>query len=344
MRMPKPKISIILPVLNTRKYLPPRIESILSQSFQDWELIVVDSYSDDGSWELLKSLHTDNRAHLCQRERQGLYDAWNHGIAQAQGEYVYIATSDDTMQKDCLEKLLATLQRNPACGFAHCNLQIIDDNGKWLKDKWKKNFLAQKFYSDCLDVDHLRKAPLDGILLFGLGTIFHSITQLLIRKKVFNEIGFFSDQWGSAGDFEWGMKASLIFDSVHVPEYLATWRFYEGQATPAYPPADLFLRHIQMTASAVKCLKTRDPELYDKLHKHWPALQKINLLNHRQINQKLHFRNTVEKNFPEGSFLRDILLSISNFCAQQDILRKMNHMKKTTDKVLGDYREYIKTG
>lgn len=100
-----PAVSIILPTLNARKFLEARISSILNQTFRDWELIVVDSYSDDGTWEYLNQLQTHDEQEIFRYQiPRGLYQAWNFGISKARGTYVYIATADDTMKSDCLEK------------------------------------------------------------------------------------------------------------------------------------------------------------------------------------------------------------------------------------------------
>ena len=74
-----PKISIILPSLNQIRFPPERFNSILQQTWTNWELIVVDNCSDDGAWELIKSFATqDDRIHTFQFPRQGLYANWNN--------------------------------------------------------------------------------------------------------------------------------------------------------------------------------------------------------------------------------------------------------------------------
>src|SRR5688572_20016405 len=106
--MSHPRVSICLPNLNTRRYLPERIETIVGQTYPDWELIVSDNYSDDGAWEFFEALASkDPRVDAAQAPRQGLYANWNRCIERARGEFVYIATSDDTMAPDCLEKMVA---------------------------------------------------------------------------------------------------------------------------------------------------------------------------------------------------------------------------------------------
>ncbi len=105
----EPLISICLPNLNTRQYLPARMESLLNQTYENWEIIIVDNFSNDGAWEYFQKYASDERIHLSQAPREGMYANWNNCLRKARGEYVYIATSDDTMEPECLEKMVGAL-------------------------------------------------------------------------------------------------------------------------------------------------------------------------------------------------------------------------------------------
>jgi glycosyltransferase involved in cell wall biosynthesis len=109
--MSKPVVSICLPTLNARQYLAPRMNSILSQTLTDWELIVCDSCSDDGTWEYLQKFKDDPRVRLHQVPKEGMYAGWNECLKRCRGEHVYIATADDTMREDCLDRMVGTLEK-----------------------------------------------------------------------------------------------------------------------------------------------------------------------------------------------------------------------------------------
>ena len=221
-----------MPNLNTRPYLPERFQSIFNQTFQDWELIVCDSYSDDGSWEYIQELaEHEPRMRISQTPKNGIYAGFNDCIKLARGEYVYIATSDDTMYPDCLEKMAAALEANPECGICQCRLEIIDENSKTHPQLCWDNYALGRFAPDWIKRTHIRRAPLDGILHFALQTIYTSLTQLLIRRRVFDRVGLFDRGWGSKGDFEWDVRVGLLEDCVFIPDKLATWRIHPQQAT-----------------------------------------------------------------------------------------------------------------
>lgn len=226
-------ISIILPNLNTDLYfLKDRVQTITNQTFTNWECIVADGYSDNGSWEYLKEVSSgDKRFKLFQFKKEGIYKAWNSGIELAKGKYIYIAPSDDTMMDDCLQKLYDALEQYPSCEMACCLLKIIDKDGLPIPGNNWDNYYPTQYFKALMQKRHIRRAPHDGILHCGIQTVYTSITQLLIRKSLFAKVGLFLTDKGPTADLEWGMRASLIADVVHVPEYLATWRLHDQQAS-----------------------------------------------------------------------------------------------------------------
>jgi glycosyltransferase involved in cell wall biosynthesis len=229
-----PKVSICVPNLNTQPYLPERFETIFSQTFEDWELIVYDSYSDDGSWEYIQELAArEPRMRISQTPRKGIYAGFNDCIRQGRGEYVYIATSDDSMVPACLERMVAALEEHPECGLCQCGLEIIDEKSRPHASLHWQDFAFGRFAPEWLKKRHIRRAPLDGLLHCALQTIYTSVTQLLIRRRVFDRVGLFESRWGAMGDFEWGMRVGLLEDCVFLPDILATWRAHFQQATGA---------------------------------------------------------------------------------------------------------------
>jgi glycosyltransferase involved in cell wall biosynthesis len=228
-----PKVSICVPNLNTLPFLPERFETIFNQSFQDWELLVYDGYSTDGAWEYISRLAAgESRMRIWQGPREGTPGSWTPCVREASGEYVYIATSDDTMPPDCLEKLVAALETHPECGLAHCSLRTIDEKGREILEWWwSRNSAFGRSSGEFVNRPHIRRAPFDGLLHLLGETVYISITQLLIRRSLFDRIGLFESRWGSVGDFNWNMRAALVANTVHVPDTWGGWRIHSSQAT-----------------------------------------------------------------------------------------------------------------
>ena len=228
-----PLVSICMPHLNSAPFTNARIDSILKQTYSPWELVIVDSASNDGSRAVLEALaSSDSRVRMFQTPRDGIYQSINRALAKARGEFVYLATSDDTMMPQCLEQMVAALQSCPDCGLAHCCLEIIDEDGRpVISERAWKDYTQQDYFADWVWARHVRRAPHDGILHLGFFTVYTSLTQLLVRRRVYEKRGGFRTDCGSYADFEWGMRIGLTENVVHVPEILATWRRHGGQAT-----------------------------------------------------------------------------------------------------------------
>ena len=274
--MTRPLVSVCLPNLNTRPYLEERVDTIFSQTYANWELVVSDNFSEDGAWEFFEALASkDRRVLIAQAPREGLYANWNNCIRRARGDYVYIATSDDTMASDCLEKMVAALESRFDCDLAHCKLKLIDETGSPTHDpiwRWPACTLFAQGEQGLEDIWHIRRAPHDGILHLARRMVYHSITELLIRRSLFSKIGPFESRWASVGDFNWNMKAGLVASTVHVPDTWASFRYHPLQATASVNTwtADFARKYDEMILDAVrKCEPFLTPEVVGGLRGHW---------------------------------------------------------------------------
>jgi glycosyltransferase involved in cell wall biosynthesis len=280
-----PKVSICLPNLNTRPFLSERFDTIFGQTLQDWELIVYDSYSDDGAWEYIQELAAvEPRMRISQGPREGTPKSWNPAIRQARGEYVYIATSDDTMAVDCLEKMAAALDAHPECGLAHCPLRVIDANGGIIDGGWETGSMFALASQEWLQRPHVRLAPFDGLLHLTGDSIYISITQLLIRRSLFDRIGYLSGDWGSQGDFHWNMRASLVANTVHVPTTWGGWRVHSAQATTGCGTPQFTQRVDAMIVDAVERVRGICPPAWmERLDSGWTTY----FIERRLMDEKL---------------------------------------------------------
>ncbi|HXY51075.1 MAG TPA: glycosyltransferase family 2 protein [Terriglobales bacterium] len=270
--MSAPLVSVCLPSFNTLPFLEERVDTILKQTHGNWEMLVVDS-SDDGSWEFFEKLaRRDGRVSIARAPR-GLYESWNTCIRRAQGKYVYIATSDDTMAADCLQKLTAALETNGDCDLASCALEAIDKDGRPLREHgWRDATVFGHWNPGLLKRQHVRRAPFDGLLHLTGCMVHLSVTQLLIRRSLFSRIGEFDGRWGSPGDRHWEMRAGLVANTIHIPDTWATWRVHAKNATAAmsYCSAEYAGKIEQMLADAVeKCRPDLPAQVVAGLEESW---------------------------------------------------------------------------
>jgi glycosyltransferase, group 1 family len=141
--MPQPLVSVIVPNYNYARYLEERIESILGQSFQDFELILLDDCSTDESRSILERYATHPKvSHYVPNEHNSgsPFAQWERGLELAQGKYVWIAESDDSCTPELLEQLVSILEAEPEAVMAHVGSVQIDEEGKPLTrdfDGWE---------------------------------------------------------------------------------------------------------------------------------------------------------------------------------------------------------------
>lgn len=104
-------ISIIIPLYNKEKYISATIKSVLAQTYKDFELLVVDDGSTDGSADIVKSFN-DERIRYIRKENGGVSSARNRGVVEAIGDWILFLDADDTLESRCLETLLVPIESN----------------------------------------------------------------------------------------------------------------------------------------------------------------------------------------------------------------------------------------
>jgi glycosyltransferase involved in cell wall biosynthesis len=124
-------VSVIMPVYNVERYLAQSIDSVLAQTFQDFELIIVDDGATDGSASIY-SAYDDPRIRIIRQKNRGLAGARNTGIRSAKGAFIGLLDSDDIWRPDKLEKHIAHLCSRPDVGVSYSASEFIDEHGQSL--------------------------------------------------------------------------------------------------------------------------------------------------------------------------------------------------------------------
>ncbi len=126
-----PKLSVRIPTLNNYPGLVKALTSILAQEFDDYDLMIIDNNSDDGSWPKTQVLAASYpRVLAMQNNQRGLAENWNYCVQTAKGKYILIFHSDDEMMPSMLQKSVAFLDEHPRVGLVHSNCYDLSDTGK----------------------------------------------------------------------------------------------------------------------------------------------------------------------------------------------------------------------
>jgi glycosyltransferase involved in cell wall biosynthesis len=233
--MLKPDISILIPTYNGANYLETCLDSVLSQTFDNIEILVVDDRSTDATFEILKRYAaTDQRVRLFHNERNlGLVGNWNRCLTLARGRWIKFLFQDDLLESSCIEKMLHCGERT-GCPFVACRRDFIFENVPQ-----STHDLYQRFSTD-ISMDaamegrtHLAPDQFcDVVLKFGSAKNFvGEPSSTLIRHDVFQQYGGFNASMIQLCDLELWLRVGVNYGIAYVPETLAHFRVHPSSAT-----------------------------------------------------------------------------------------------------------------
>jgi glycosyltransferase involved in cell wall biosynthesis len=228
--MMKPRFTFCIPNLNKIDYLPACIDSMLAQDCGDWQCVFVDGFSTDGCWEYMQQFQGDHRFRILRGLKQGMYADWNECLQYVDTEYFYILTSDDTCYPELVSKTVQALDSTPDIDVCHFKFAFIDHQGQLLQLSPETAKLQFPLYAPFYDQVYRRKGIIDFLAHFVYGALYTTITSLVFRRRIIDKMQGFSPNYGSISDYDWTMRLGLYSDVLYIPELLATWRKYDGQA------------------------------------------------------------------------------------------------------------------
>ncbi len=176
------KVSVIIPVYKVEKYIAATVQSVLEQTYKNFELLIVDDGSPDRSIEICQQF-TDPRVKILRQENRGVAAARNTGIRAAQGEYIAFLDADDLWVPHKLEAHVEHLNSSPQVGVSFCRSAFIDEVGNPL------GIYQLTKLTDITPLDILCRTPI------GNGSV------AVIRREVLEEISFQDNLYGTVEDF-----------------------------------------------------------------------------------------------------------------------------------------------
>ena len=217
MKQGVPKISVVLPVYNGRRYLKTSIESVLNQTHRDFELIIWDDGSTDETVALMAG-YLDSRVRRFASDRnRGLFTTLNLAIQQSKGEYIRLWSQDDVMKPNCLERQLAFLERNTQLAMVYCMCDKIGDD--------QQVAIPADFKSHPKIID----PQVASEIMFHHGSITGNIANVMLRKSALNDVGLFREDLLVSGDFEMWVRLTERWPIGFLDESLMYLRIHKEQ-------------------------------------------------------------------------------------------------------------------
>jgi glycosyltransferase involved in cell wall biosynthesis len=206
-----PRVSVLMSVYNGEKYLVEAVDSILGQTFRDFEFIIVNDGSTDKTADILAHYQNmDKRIRVYHQENRGLIASLNRGCQLARAEYIARMDADDVSLPQRLGIQMAYLDAHPGVGIIGTSTQLIDEGGVSLRQL------------------HHAMSPtlMRWSLLFG-NPLAHS--SVIMRREVVDRLGWYSSEALYMEDYDLWIRASAITDIAVIPHVLLEYRVGEDR-------------------------------------------------------------------------------------------------------------------
>ena len=211
------KVSVVLPVFNGQRFLAECIRSVLDQGFEDFELLVSDDASTDGSRRIVEDFSDARLRFFSQPQNLGLFSNLNFLIRAAQYPLVRFLGQDDILEAQCLAHEVAFFDRNPSVGMTYSKYVEIDEEG------------VEKSRTRLRDFPAVIEPNLSLQLWYYYGCLPGNISTVCVRRECFEETGLFGETFQAAGDYEMWVRICRLRDLGIVHRYLVRLRSHRGQ-------------------------------------------------------------------------------------------------------------------
>ncbi|HMS53849.1 MAG TPA: glycosyltransferase [Fimbriimonadaceae bacterium] len=211
-----PRVSVLLTCFNHAKFLPEAWTSIQRQTYRDFEVIVIDDGSTDGTRDWLSSI--EGEVNLVLNEKNlGTYGSLNKGLRLASGEFVAILNDDDLWQPTKLERQVQLFDELPELGLVHTHGTFIDGEGRQVSGA-PLGFEYPKTHTGDIALD----------LVFANRIIASSV---LFNRELVERLGGFDDELFGSGDWNMWIRLALQAHVGYVDEFLTKYRIHDANAS-----------------------------------------------------------------------------------------------------------------
>ena len=225
--MAMPTASVVIPNYNHARFLRRRIDSVLQQTFQDFEVILLDDCSTDDSRSILSSYAGDPRVRVEFNDANSgnTFKQWNKGVRLARGNYIWIAESDDYADERMLERLVAVLDADPQIAYAYCKSWRVSARGDL--DGFADDYLA-RLDSRRWTTDYCADGIEECRNYLVRANPVPNASAALFRKAVYERVGGADESLRLCGDWKLWAAMALTGKVAYLAEPLNFFRFHDA--------------------------------------------------------------------------------------------------------------------
>jgi glycosyltransferase involved in cell wall biosynthesis len=246
-----PAVSVIVPNYNHAQFLPRRLDSILGQTFGDFELIYLDDASTDNSDRVIASFLEDRRIRVIRNtiNSGNAFKQWNRGVREALGDYIWIAEADDSAEPTLLSRLVPLLDQNPQVGIAYCQSMEVDGSDRILRsfDCWTADLDQERWRHD-----FIASGPEECAQYLVVKNTIPNASAVLFRRSVFEQTGGAVESMTLCGDWITWVRMLLVSDLAFVGEPLNYFRSHAGSVRAVEQSNVLLLEQCQVIGFILK--------------------------------------------------------------------------------------------
>lgn len=216
-----PKITIAIPTYNRATLLTEAIESVLSQTYKDFELLISDNASTDKTKDIVTSLNDPRIRYYRNKKYIGMINNWNKCVELAHGKYLMILGDDDKLSPDFIRLSLSAHENYPQIGFSFSHCNKVDSKGKYLT-RWGYQFPPTGYLK------------LFQYLYYTIkyGSCLTNSSTVLINKKVFSKIGVFESPYSTnTFDFNMWIKIGQKYPVYFIDKIACDYRIHKEQVS-----------------------------------------------------------------------------------------------------------------
>jgi len=224
------KVSVCIPVYNGEKYFAECLDSVITQTFWDIEIVIVDDQSTDGSMEIAEAYaKLDKRIKIHRNEENlGLVGNWNRALEHASTDYIKYVFQDDIIYPDCISRMMDVMQTYD-CPVAACARGfVIEANASSnIRNYFQKKIKKPEHFFGATDYISAQRFG-EVASKFPLANLVGEPSVLLFRKSACEKAGLFDDTFSQFVDFEFALRLISHFGIVFIPDILAYFRVHGG--------------------------------------------------------------------------------------------------------------------
>lgn len=215
------RVTAIVASYNHAEFLVERMESLIYQSYDNFEILIIDDNSPDNSPEVLKEYENNNRVRLfLEQENRGWVGTSNIGAQRATGEYIIFTNCDDACDDNLIAELVKAIESDSEVVMAWSASLMIDEKSKVIgSDREARD---PKFLETYGDGGVILKIKMENLLFHSC--IIPNLSALLIKKEAFLKVEGFDPQYSVISDWDLFFKLSEVGDTVYVPQKLNHFR------------------------------------------------------------------------------------------------------------------------